>query len=115
MRHLLLWPPLLWTVRLLLLVYAGGLLYITSLYLARFLRPRNAWSLMTGGLPSLTRVEGTAKVLGQELTVNANVNEAGRFQTIEQRVEILEKSILKLVGAADPLLPGTDPPRGQHG
>ena len=50
MRHVLLWLPLLWTLRFLLLVLTGGFLYISTLYLARFLRPENARTLFSGGL-----------------------------------------------------------------
>ena len=114
MRHLLLWPPLLWAVRLLLLVYAVAILYVTSLYLARFLRPRNAWTLMSGALPSLTRVEGTAKVMGQELTVNANLDNADRLSTLEQRMQVLETRVSELTGTADQILRGNDARQETH-
>jgi hypothetical protein len=114
MRHLLVWPPLLWAVRLLFLVYAGGLLYVTSLYLARFLRPRNARALMSGGLPALTRVEGTAKVMGQELTVNANLDKSDRLSMLEKRMHVLEARVGELAGAANQLLI-TDEPEETHG
>jgi len=115
MRHLLVWPPLLWTVRLLLLVYAGGLLYVTSLYLARFLRPRNAWSLISGTLPSLTRVEGTAKVMGQELTVNADLDKADRLSTLEQRMQVLETRVSELIGTFDRLVRDNHAREEHHG
>jgi hypothetical protein len=117
MRHLLLWPPLLWAVRLLLLVYAGGILYITSLYLARFLRPRNAWTLMSGTLPSLTRVEGTAKVLGQELTLNAEVDRRRDQQLlqIEQRLEKLERYVVTVRRGVGPLIDEPGAPEEPNG
>jgi hypothetical protein len=84
MRHILLWLPLLWTIRFLLLVLTGGILYISTLYLARFLRPANARALFSGGLPALTSVGGTAKVLGQELTLSADIDkqQTDRFSVI---------------------------------
>jgi hypothetical protein len=117
MGHILLWPPLVWTVRLLLLVYAGGILYITSLYLARFLRPGNAWALLSGDLPVFARVEGTAKVLGQELTVNADLDETrvDRLSAIEERLQTLEARFNAVRGAADELLDRPNPPEGHHG
>lgn len=116
MGHILLWPPLAWAVRLLLLVYAGGILYITSLYLARFLRPGNVWALLSGDLPVFGRVEGTAKVLGQELTVNANIVEEGgdRLSKVEERVELLEANALDLTRTINQLLARTDAPGGNH-
>ena len=98
MGHLLLWPPLVWTVRFLLLVNAGGILYVSTLYLARFLRPSNARALVTGGLPVLRRIGGTAKVMGQELTLNANVAESktDRLSRVEQRLDDLEVYVQKL-------------------
>jgi hypothetical protein len=117
MGHILLWPPLVWTVRLLLLVYAGGILYITSLYLARFLRPGNAWALLSGDLPVFARVEGTAKVLGQELTVNADIDEKGgdRLVAVEKRLETLEQRLEGLRWAAGELLEKPDAREEQHG
>ncbi|HEX8362530.1 MAG TPA: hypothetical protein VF613_20590 [Longimicrobium sp.] len=117
MRYLLLWPPLLWALRLLLLVYAGGILYISSLYLARFLRPRNAWMLLSGGLPSLTRVEGTAKVMGQELTLNAEVDKRRdqQLSRIDQRLEELERYVTTLRRGVGPLLDEPDTSEEPHG
>jgi len=55
MGHIVLWLPLVWTLRFLLLVLTGGILYVSTLYLARFLRPENARALYSGSLPALTR------------------------------------------------------------
>lgn len=100
MGHILLWLPLLWTLRFLLLVLTGGILYILTLYLARFLRPANARALFSGGLPALTSVGGTAKVLGQELTLNADVQGPDRLSLIEDRVRVVEIYVQELKSAA---------------
>lgn len=116
MGHILLWPPLAWTVRLLLLVYAGGILYVSTLYLARFLRPGNAWALLSGDLPVFARVEGTAKVLGQELTVNANLDEKGgdRISNVEERLAVLESRLEALRWATGELVEQPTAPEGPH-
>ena len=116
MGHILLWPPLAWTVRFLLLVYAGGILYISTLYLARFLRPSHIWALLSGDLPVFARVEGTAKVLGQELTVNADIADEGsdRLAKVEDRVEVLEANARDLARTINQLLAKTDVPGGKH-
>ncbi|HEX8211866.1 MAG TPA: hypothetical protein VF584_16945 [Longimicrobium sp.] len=116
MGHILLWLPLLWTVRFLLLVLTGGILYISTLYLARFLRPANARALYSGGLPALTRVEGTAKVLGQEVTLNAEIDSQrnDRLTLVEQRVGVLEIRIRQLREVLSPYLDVTDTPEGPH-
>ena len=102
MGYILLWSPLAWTVRVLLLVHAGGILYISALYLARFLRPTNALILISGGLPDFRRVEGSAKVLGQELTINADLDEtkSDRIMAVEQRIEELEICVRELTATA---------------
>jgi hypothetical protein len=117
MGHILVWPPLAWTVRLLLLVYAGGILYVSTLYLARFLRPGNAWILLSGELPVFARVEGSAKLLGQELTVNADIEakEADRLAAIEQRLHTLELRLEGLRWAAGEILHEPAEPGGPDG
>lgn len=101
MESLLSWPPLVWTLRLLLLVYAGGILYVSTLYLARFLRPGNAWRLLSDELPSFARVEGTAKVMGQELSINADVagTDIDRLSAVERRVGELEVYVRDLAAS----------------
>jgi len=112
MGYILLWLPLVWTVRFLLLVLTGGILYISTLYLARFLRPANARALFSGGLPALTSVGGTAKVLGQELTLSADIDKqrADRLTVVEQRLEALEIQVRKLPGVFSPIVDSTDAP-----
>lgn len=116
MRHILLWLPLLWTLRFLLLVLTGGILYISTLYLARFLRPANARALYSGSLPALTRVEGTAKVLGQEVTLNAEIDSQrnDRLTVVEQRVGVLEIRVRQMREVLSPYLDVTDTPEGPH-
>jgi hypothetical protein len=106
MGHILLWLPLVWALRFLLLVLTGGILYVSTLYLARFLRPANARALYSGGLPALTRVEGTAKVLGQEVTLNAEIDaqRADRLSIVEKRLDDLEVYVQEVVNATDRLV-----------
>ena len=117
MGHILLWAPLAWTVRLLLLVNAGGMLYISALYLARFLRPANARILVSGGLPDFRRVEGTGKVLGQELTINADLEEAGidRLTALDQRITVLEGRFDEVRRVAGQLLDKPNAAEESHG
>lgn len=106
MGYIVLWLPLVWTLRFLLLVLTGGILYVSTLYLARFLRPENARALYSGSLPALTRVEGTAKVLGQELTLNADIDKqrADRLLVVEQRLDDLEAYVREVVSVTDRLV-----------
>lgn len=98
MERILLWPPLLWSVRILLVLYAAGLAYVSALFLARFLRPGNAWSLMSGGLPEFARVGGTAKVMGQELTLSADVQgtDGDRLTAVEAKLSDLRQQVQDL-------------------
>jgi hypothetical protein len=114
MRYILLWFPLVWALRFLLLVLTGGILYISTLYLARFLRPANARALFSGGLPALTSVGGTAKVLGQELTLKAEIDAQwdDRVLLVEQRLDVLEARVKQLWRVFGPLMDPTDAPEG---
>jgi hypothetical protein len=116
MGHILLWLPLVWALRFLLLVLTGGILYVSTLYLARFLRPANARALYSGGLPALTRVEGTAKVLGQEVTLNAEIESQrnDRLTVVEQRVGVLELRVRQLREVLSPYLDVPDTPEEPH-
>lgn len=104
MGYIVLWLPLVWALRFLLLVLTGGTLYVSTLYLARFLRPENARTLYSGSLPALTRVGGTAKVLGQEVTLNAEVQGPDRLSLIEERVRVVAIYVQELKSAADQLV-----------
>jgi hypothetical protein len=116
MGYIVLWLPLIWALRFLLLVLTGGILYVSTLYLARFLRPENARALYSGSLPALTRVEGTAKVLGQEVTLNAEIDAQrnNRLTTVEQRVDVLEIRVRQLREVLSPDLDDPDTPDGPH-
>jgi hypothetical protein len=93
------------------------MLYISALYLALFLRPANARILVSGGLPDFRRVEGTAKVLGQELTINADLEEAGidRLTALDQRITVLEGRFDEVRRAAGQLLDKPNAAEGSHG
>jgi len=114
MRYILHWLPLLWALRLLLLVLTAGILYVSTLYLARFLRPENARALLSGGLPALTSVGGTAKVLGQELTLNADIDKqkTDRISVVEKRLDDLEDYVQEVVNATDRFIVKPGKPEG---
>ncbi|HEX8454899.1 MAG TPA: hypothetical protein VF647_22670 [Longimicrobium sp.] len=116
MGYVLLWLPLVWALRFLLLVLTGGILYISTLYLARFLRPANARALFSGGLPALTSVGGTAKVLGQEVTLNAEIDSErnNRLTVVEDRVGVLESRVRQLRAVLSPYLDVADTPEEPH-
>jgi hypothetical protein len=106
MKDVLLWAPLLWTLRILLLLTAGGATLVVGLYMARFLRPRHIRTLLTAELPAFSRVGGTAKVLGQELSLNAELDEhrdrqlaaaQERMDEIAAQVADLESAVRDLV------------------
>src|SRR3954466_1472978 len=67
------WPPILWTLRASVLIVVGGVSFTIALYLARFLRPKHLWWLLTAELPKFKRVGGSVTVLGQELAASATL------------------------------------------
>src|SRR4051812_48828204 len=70
------WPPILWTLRASVLIVVGGVSFTMALYLARFLRPKHLWWLLTADLPKFKRVGGSVTVLGQELAASATMDTA---------------------------------------
>ena len=72
--EILRWPPVIWTARAFIVIVVGGGSWSVGLYLARFLRPKHVWKLITGELPKFKDVSGTMKVLGQELTAHATLD-----------------------------------------
>ena len=51
------WPPLVWAMRIALLVLLAGCSYVYLLLIAPFFRPKNVRSMVTAGLPRIWRIE----------------------------------------------------------
>jgi hypothetical protein len=66
-----------------------------ALYLARFLRPKHLWWLLTAELPKFKRVGGSVTVLGQELAASATLDtaRAREFQALDRRLAVLEEQV----------------------
>ncbi|HEX2203087.1 MAG TPA: hypothetical protein VHG91_07305 [Longimicrobium sp.] len=99
MDDVLEWDLLLWVLRGVLLavtVLAGGVLV---LYLARFFRPRHVWRLLKAELPAFRNVQGTAKLLGQELTLQGEFAEkhGEQLRVLDERVRVVEGQLKHLV------------------
>lgn len=77
-----------------------------ALYLARFLRPKHLWWLLTADLPKFKRVGGSVTVLGQELAANATLDTARAQESnaLDRRVARLEEQVRKLIGVDETLL-----------
>ena len=103
MREFLSWPPVLWVGRLALLGLAVGTLYLTALYLARFLRPRHIRELLRADLPKFKRVGGTAKVLGQELSLQGELDDrrSREVDLLDSRLKAVERQLAEVVAAVE--------------
>jgi hypothetical protein len=73
----------------------GGGSWTVGLYLARFLRPKHFWKLITGELPKFKDVGGTMKVFGQELAGHATLDTMRdlEIEALGQRLKILEEQV----------------------
>jgi hypothetical protein len=92
------WEPLLWSVRVLLLLVSCGAGYVFLLYVGRSLRPKHLWKLLTSDLPQFRNVEGTAKLLGQELSLKGEIAGAQgkQLELMEARLAIVERQLLEV-------------------
>jgi hypothetical protein len=111
MQEIVAWDPLVqigrWVLLLFAIVFAvGG--FVALLYMARFFRPSHAWRLITADLPAWKKVGGSAKLMGQELELNAELDSKRdeQLDLLTKRVEVLENSLAELAGLGD------DPQRG---
>jgi hypothetical protein len=102
MERVLDWPPIFWTIRVVLLILFLGGGWVALLYLARFFRPRHILALLRSGLPAFRSVGGSLQLLGQKAEVNAALDavrddqlEAGlqRLADLEERVRGMADSV----------------------
>ena len=100
MDDILNWPPVIWTARAFIVIVVGGGSWTVGLYLARFLRPKHFWKLVTGELPKFKDVSGTMKVFGQELAGHATLDTVRdlEIEALGQRLGRVEEQVRKLIG-----------------
>ena len=87
MERILSWDPIVWTARVFVVMLLGSATLFLALYMARYLRPSHMKALVKAELPRFRSVGGTAKVMGQELTLNADLDR----QRDEQMDALLER------------------------
>ena len=111
------WPPVLWTLRICLVILFAGGSFIALLYLARFFRPKHIRRLVTADLPAFRKVGGTAKLMGQELAINAELdserdkqltNLYDRLVTMEEGFDSLSKSVGSVIAEVRTFKEGHD-------
>jgi hypothetical protein len=95
MDEILRWPPVIWTARAFIVIVVGGGSWTVGLYLARFLRPKHFWKLITGELPKFKDVSGTMKLFGQELAGHATLDTVRdlEIEALGQRIAVLEAQV----------------------
>lgn len=88
------WEPVVWMIRVSLLVVCGVALYIFILNTLRFFRLSNAWAMITGPLPRLTQLGG--KIAGVEATASLASSDtamADQLRTVNTRIDDLEAHV----------------------
>lgn len=90
-------------------------LSVISLYLARFLRPKNVKKLFDAEIPSFKEITGTLKFFGQEIAANAKLDTQRdvqldalerRTSSLEGSLELQEEVLRRLVNELRLLAPG---------
>lgn len=95
MDEILSWPPIVWIARAAIVIVVGGGSWTVGLYLARFLRPKYVWKLITAEPPEFKIVSGSAKILGQELAATATLDTVRdqEIGALNRRVAVLEEQV----------------------
>jgi hypothetical protein len=93
------WTPLLWLVRLCVLVALSGCFAIACLYCARFFLPRNIRRLVSGELPTLENIA----ILGNQVKLNGD-----KTSTISEQVSIIEARLAVVENSHNGLLEHLD-------
>lgn len=116
MEPILEWPPIIWTARAAIVIVVGGGTWTIGLYLARFLRPKHFWRLLTAELPKFKDVSGTMKVFGQELAGHATLDTARdrEMEAMGRRLGRVEEQVRKLIGVGTNVLEGDEPAEDDH-
>jgi len=88
------WWPMVWTLRIGLLIIFLCLLYIFILNVLRFFRPANAKAMITGPLPRLRQLGG--KIAGVEATaslVDSDLSTGQQMERVNQRIDDVIKRV----------------------
>jgi hypothetical protein len=110
------WPPVIWTARAFIVIVVGGGSWAVGLYLARFLRPKHFWKLITAELPRFKDVSGTMKVFGQELAAHATLDTVRdrENEALDRRVSILEEQVRDFAALGSKALESTKPTENRN-
>ncbi|HVG44149.1 MAG TPA: hypothetical protein VM890_05440 [Longimicrobium sp.] len=116
MDDILNWPPVIWTARAFIVIVVGGGSWTVGLYLARFLRPKHFWKLITAELPKFKDVSGTMKVFGQELAAHATLDTVRdrENEALDRRVSILEEQVRDFAALGSKALESTKPTENRN-
>jgi hypothetical protein len=116
MREILGWPPAVWTLRLAFVIVVGGAAWIVLLYAARFLRPKHVWRMLRGQLPEFQKVGATAKLLGQELSLQGELTERyhQELEYLDARLKTVELQLAAVARFLEISIPNSNG-GGKHG
>lgn len=91
MEAILEWPPIIWTVRITLLILVGGGAYLFVLLIARFFRWTNVRAMVLADPPRVESVGGEFAGAKAELKL-FQLERSG----LDHRVETLEEQVARL-------------------
>lgn len=90
MNGILEWPPIIWTVRIALLILVGGAAYLFVLLIARFFRWTNIRTMLLADPPSVESVGGEFAGAKAELKLFQNTRsglDGGRVADLEAKMD----------------------------
>lgn len=94
MNGIMQWPPIIWTVRIGLLILVGGSAYLFVLLIARFFRWTNIRTMVLAALPRVESVGGEFAGARAELKLSQSTHSG-----LDGRVADLETKMVRVLAA----------------
>jgi len=89
-EQVILWKPILWTLRAAILILLVGVGFCGFLYFARFFRPRNIWFMLTADMPRISEIGG--EVAGNKLGVKLDHRQDRQLDVVRAELEELKRA-----------------------
>lgn len=88
-NEILLWPPILWTVRVVSLIVLAGAGLSSILLFARFFRPAHVRTMWNARLPRVSELGG--EVAGNKLAIKLDHEQDGQLAAIQDKLADLQR------------------------
>lgn len=93
-EEILLWPPVLWTLRLVTLIVLAAIGLAVFLLLARFLRPMHLKAMLMADIPRVSEIGG--EVAGNKIAIKLDQTQSAQIEALVSQVAVLETNMRRL-------------------